>query len=59
MGGNNMKLSNKIKELRISQNLTQEELASKLYVSRQTVSKWEQNITVPSTETLKKLAIVF
>ena len=54
-----MKLSNKIKELRISQNLTQEELASKLYVSRQTVSKWEQNITVPSTETLKKLAIVF
>lgn len=39
--------------------MTQEELAEKLYVSRQTISKWEQETSVPSLATLKELAIIF
>lgn len=54
-----MKLSEKIKKLRIKNKLTQEELASKLHVSRQTISKWEQEVTVPSLDTLKELASIF
>ena len=54
-----MKLSEKIKKLRIKNKLTQEELASKLHVSRQTISKWEQEVTIPSLDTLKELASIF
>lgn len=54
-----MKISDKIKNLRTKNNLTQEELASKLHVSRQTVSKWEQEVTTPSLDTLKELALIF
>ncbi|HHX70585.1 MAG TPA: helix-turn-helix domain-containing protein [Gallicola sp.] len=54
-----MKLSEKIKKLRINRNLTQEDIALKLHVSRQTVSKWEQGVNEPSLETLKELAVIF
>lgn len=54
-----MKISDKIKNERTKNNLTQEELASKLHVSRQTVSKWEQEVTTPSLDTLKELALIF
>jgi len=54
-----VKLSEKIKKLRIDNRLTQEELATKLHISRQTISKWEQEVTVPSLETLKELASIF
>lgn len=36
-----MKLGNKIMELRKKNNITQEELAEKVGVARQTISKWE------------------
>ena len=39
-------------ELRTQKGLTQEELAEKVYVTRQAVSRWENGDTVPNTETL-------
>lgn len=38
-----MKFGEKIKALRVKNNLTQEQLASQLYVSRTAVSKWESD----------------
>ena len=46
-------------ELRTRTGLSQEELAEKLYVSRQAVSRWETGETVPNTETLKLLSKLF
>lgn len=43
-------------ELRTQKGLTQEELAEKVYVTRQAVSLWENGDTVPNTETLKVLS---
>ena len=43
---------------RLSLNMTQEDLAEKLGVSRQTVSKWEKGLSVPDAELLTKLAEV-
>lgn len=39
-----MEVGNQIKKYRQSINLTQEELAGKIYVTRQTVSNWENDI---------------
>lgn len=52
-------LSENIKIFRKEKGLSQEELASRLNVVRQTVSKWEQNLSVPDSEMLIKLAEVF
>lgn len=49
-------LSKNIKTLRKSKKLSQEDIASKLNVVRQTVSKWEQGISVPDSYTLIKLS---
>lgn len=49
-------LGDTIKELRKSKGLTQEELALKLNVVRQTVSKWEQGLSVPDASMLILLA---
>lgn len=43
-------------ELRTQKGLTQEELAEKVYVTRQAVSRWENGDTVPNMETLKVLS---
>ena len=43
-------------EFRTQKGLTQEELAEKVYVTRQAVSRWENGDTVPNTETLKVLS---
>jgi len=48
-----------ILELRNKAGLSQEELAEKLYVSRQAVSRWENGDTIPNTETLKLLSKLF
>ena len=52
-------LNENIKAIRRSKGISQQELAVKLNVVRQTVSKWEQGETVPNTETLKLLSKLF
>ena len=42
-----------ILELRTKLDLSQEELAEKVFVTRQAVSRWENGETTPNTETLK------
>lgn len=51
-------LGDSIKALRKSKGLTQEELAIRLNVVRQTVSKWEKGISVPDAEALQEIADV-
>ena len=48
-----------IRELRTKSGLSQDELAEKVYVTRQAVSRWENGETVPNTETLKLLSNLF
>ena len=45
-----MEFSEKLQELRKSRNLTQEELAEALFVSRTAVSKWESGRGYPSID---------
>ena len=45
-------LSQNIKTIRKSKGLSQEELAVKLNVVRQTISKWEQGLSVPDADML-------
>lgn len=52
-------LGEKIKNLRISYNLNQVQLAHKLGVSKQTVSNWENNNILPSIEMLIKISHCF
>lgn len=51
-------LGDNIKALRKQKGLTQEELAIKLNVVRQTVSKWEKGLSVPDADLLQKIADV-
>ena len=51
-----MSLSANIKRLRLEKNLTQEQLATKLGVSAQAVSKWETSETYPDGALLVPLA---
>ena len=53
-----MELKDIIFQKREEKNMTQEELAEKLNVARQTVSKWETGETMPDVDSLKKLAIL-
>ncbi len=46
-------------ELRTRNGLSQDDLAEKVYVTRQAVSRWENGETVPNTETLKRLSNLF
>lgn len=48
-----------IYDLRSKINMSQEELAQKVFVTRQAVSRWETGETVPNTETLKLLSNFF
>ncbi|MCM1130314.1 MAG: helix-turn-helix domain-containing protein [Muribaculaceae bacterium] len=48
-----------IKRFRLNKNWTQEDLAEKLNVTRQTISKWEQGINEPDIATFKKLSCIF
>lgn len=54
-----MDLSEKILTLRKAKNLTQEELAEKLNVSRQSVSKWESAQAVPELDKIVAISAVF
>lgn len=48
-----------ILDLRNKNKLTQDELAEKVFVTRQAVSKWESGESIPNTETLKLLSKLF
>lgn len=54
-----MNLPNVIIDVRKKNNLTQEELADKLFVTRQAVSRWETGETTPTIDTLKKISELF
>ena len=54
-----MTLGERIRNLRMKQNLSQEDLADALSVSRQSVSKWETDASVPDLEKLLKLSDLF
>ena len=51
-------LQENIKAFRKDRGLTQEELAIRVNVVRQTVSKWEKGLSVPDADTLQKIAEV-
>ena len=48
-----------IHELRTRRGLSQDELAEKIFVTRQAVSRWENGETVPNVDTLKLLSKFF
>ena len=54
-----MEFNEKLQKLRKDENLTQEELAEKLFVSRTAISKWESGRGYPSIDSLKAIAKYF
>lgn len=52
-------LSDNLKTLRKSKGLSQEELAVRLNVVRQTISKWEKGASVPDADLLIRIAEIF
>ena len=48
-----------IKKLRIARKMTQEDLAEKMFVTRQTISNWETGKSQPDLETLSALSEIF
>lgn len=54
-----METKNIIAELRTKSGMSQDELAEKIFVTRQAVSRWETGETTPNTETLKLLSKLF
>lgn len=49
----------RVRKLRIEKGLSQEALADRLHVVRQTVSKWEKGFSVPDADLLQRLADIF
>ena len=58
-GGDYMETKDIIFELRTKKGLSQEELAQKVFVTRQAVSRWETGETIPNIDTLKLLSKLF
>ncbi len=54
-----MTFGEKLKKLRTDNNLTQDELAEKLYVTRTAISKWESDRGYPNIESLKSISKFF
>ena len=54
-----MEFSSKIREVRKKENLTQEEFAEKIFVSRNAVAKWETNRGYPDIQNLITISDVF
>lgn len=54
-----MEVSTQIKKYRCNMNLSQEELAAKVYVSRQTISNWETGKNYPDIHSLLLLSSIF
>lgn len=53
------KIGKFIQELRKEKNLTQENLANELFTVRETISKWERGVYIPTNEMLLKLGQLF
>lgn len=58
-GGMKMRLGNNLFNARKKKGLSQEDVAEKLGVSRQTISKWERDETLPDIYQSKKLAVLY
>ncbi|MCH5180672.1 MAG: helix-turn-helix transcriptional regulator [Erysipelotrichales bacterium] len=54
-----MTLAEQIVKIREENNLTQEQFAESLFVTRQAVSKWERGVSIPDIETLRKISITY
>ena len=54
-----MEISNQIKQRRIAAGISQEELAERIFISRQTLSNWETGKTYPDINSLLRLSEVF
>ena len=54
-----LKLNTQIKKYRTAMNLTQDELAEQIYVTRQTISNWENNKNYPDIHSLLLLSSLF
>ena len=54
-----MQFHEKLKEFRKGKQLTQEELAERIHVSRSAVAKWENGLGLPSEESLEEIAVFF
>ena len=54
-----MEFKEKLKELRNKSNLTQEDLANMIYVSRSAIAKWESGLGMPNDDSIKALCEVF
>lgn len=54
-----MNFSEKLKDLRKTKNMSQEQLAEKLYVSRQAITKWETGNGLPDIENIVAIAALF
>ena len=54
-----MDIGTRIKKQRERQNISQEDLAYKVYVSRQTISSWETNKSYPDIKSLTMLSNIF
>ena len=54
-----MELKDKLKDLRLKHNMTQDEVAERLGVSSQTVSKWERGVFAPDISLLPKIAVMY
>ena len=52
-------IGKRIKDLRTQRNISQNELASKLFVSRQTIGRWERGETIPNTDNIVELSSYF
>ncbi len=52
-------IADRIKQLRISNNMTQTDLAKKLNITRSSVNAWEMGISTPSTAYIVELAQLF
>ncbi len=59
LGGKSMNLGNNLFDARKKSGLSQEEVAEKLGVSRQTISKWETDETLPDIRQAKRLALLY
>ncbi|WP_423188396.1 helix-turn-helix domain-containing protein [Alkalibacterium sp. f15] len=52
-------LGEKLRKLRTEKSISQIELASELFVTRQTISRWERGETIPSTDNIVQLSNFF